>query len=95
MNDATSAPDATGPTTDFATKAAQLKCMFEELCACAPSAASTAASDAACQAKAKAMEAGRKVIDTVRRHPVESAAIAIGTGLLVWWLVNRRSTSDE
>lgn len=92
MNDTTSAPDTSA---DFATKAAQLKCMFEDLCACAPSAAANATSAAACQAKAKVVEVGHKVVDTVRRHPWESTAIAIGTGLLVWWLASRRGNSAE
>lgn len=92
MNDTASAPATSA---DFATKAAHLKCMFEELCACAPAAAANATSAAACQAKAKVMEAGHKVVDTVRRHPLEAAAVAIGAGLLVWWLVSRRSTSAE
>ncbi len=87
MNDSNPASAAD---TDFAAKAAQLKCLFEELCSGAPD----AVKDAACQAKAKAIAAGRKAVDTVRRHPVETTIIAIGAGLLVWWLMTRKQHDD-
>ena len=32
----------------------------------------------------------RKLTDTVRAHPVQTAAAAVGAGLLTWWLLNRR-----
>ena len=87
MNDSTPAADCSA---DFTAKAAHLKTLFDELCACAPG----AAKDVACHAQDKAMEVGRKAIDTVRKHPVEAAVVAIGAGLLVWWLVNRRQNAD-
>lgn len=87
MNDSTPAAECPA---DFSAKAAQLKTLFDELCASAPA----AAKDAACQAKGKAIEVGRKAIDTVRKHPVEAAAVAVGVGLLVWWLVSRRQNAD-
>lgn len=31
-----------------------------------------------------------KVTDTIKSHPLESAAAAVGAGLLTWWLLNRR-----
>jgi ElaB/YqjD/DUF883 family membrane-anchored ribosome-binding protein len=72
-------------TTAFADKAAQLKTLVEELASAAPS----AARDVACQAKERAIEAGKKVCAAVRKHPVEATAIAVGVGLLAWWLLSR------
>ena len=31
-----------------------------------------------------------KVTDTVKAHPLETAAAAVGAGLLTWWLLSRR-----
>ena len=45
------------------------------------------------KAKDSALEAGQKAVDTVRKYPVESAAVAtvaVGTGLLVWWWMSRK-----
>ncbi len=72
-------------TPDLSTKAEQLKGMIDELCQCAPA----AAKEAACQVRDKAVAASRQVAETVKKHPFETAAVAVGTGLLVWWLVSR------
>jgi len=80
MNESTSAPDSTPSTKS------QIKEIIDEICAASP-----AATEAACLAKDKAIAAGRKVVDTVRRHPVEATVIAVGAGLLVWWLMTRRN----
>ena len=75
--------------TDFAAKAAQLKALVEELTQDAPALARQVAS----QAKETACNATRKAVDVVRKHPVEAAVVAVGAGLLAWWLITRRSAS--
>jgi len=64
----------------------QIKDIIDEI-----SAASPAVGEAARTAKDRAVAAGKQVVKTVRRHPMETTIIAVGTGLLVWWLISRRS----
>ncbi len=78
-------------TTAFADKAAQLKALVEELASAAPS----AAKDVACHAKERAIEAGKKAYEVVRKHPVEVTVVAVGVGLLAWWLLSRSSAKAE
>lgn len=59
-----------------------------------PVPADLTAKDIANDVQEKTLAAARKVIQTVRKHPLETFAVAIGTGLLVWWLVNRHETAD-
>lgn len=75
---------------DFAAKAAQLKALVEELTRDAPA----IAKQIACQAKETACNVTRKAADVVRRHPVETAVVAVGAGLLAWWLITRRNSAD-
>lgn len=74
-------------TPDFAAKAAQLKALVEELTKDAP----VLAKQVANQAKETACNATRTAVDVVRKHPVEAAVVAVGAGLLAWWLITRRS----
>ena len=39
---------------------------------------------------AQVRETTLQAYDAVRKHPYESAAIAVGAGLLVWWMVSHR-----
>ena len=41
---------------------------------------------------AQVREATLQAYDAVRKHPYETAAIAIGAGLLVWWMVSHRKS---
>jgi len=74
---------------DFNAKAAQLKALVEELTKDAPAIAKQVAS----QAKETACNATRKAVDVVRKHPVEAAVVAVGAGLLAWWLITRRNAA--
>ena len=73
---------------DFADKANEAK---DAIGSCA-SAAPDAVKSAYCSSKDRLAEAGRSAVETVRKYPVETAVIAIGAGVLVWWLMTRRST---
>lgn len=72
---------------DFADKAAEAK---DAIGSCA-SAAPDAMKSAFCNGKERIAEAGRSAVETVRKYPVETAVIAVGAGVLVWWLMTRRS----
>lgn len=74
---------------EFASKAAQLKALVEDLTKDAPAVARQMAS----QAKETACNVTRKAADAVRNHPVEAAVVAVGAGLLAWWLITRRSAA--
>ncbi len=87
MNEST--PVSAHLPSDSAAKMAQIKDLVEELWAGAPA----AAKEAAVNAKEMATRAGRTAVDTVRKHPFEAVAVAVGTGLLVWWLMSRRKES--
>ena len=39
---------------------------------------------------AQVRETTLQAYDAVRKHPLEAAVIAVGTGLLVWWMVSHR-----
>lgn len=91
--------------TPYAEKAAQLKALIDDLLSCAPGAKERVVDEGRRfvdqgrelyeHGKDKACQATRQVADTVRRHPVETAVIALGAGLLTWWLVTRRSSSSS
>jgi ElaB/YqjD/DUF883 family membrane-anchored ribosome-binding protein len=80
---------AADPVADFAAKAGEAKDAIGSCYASAPAAVKSAA----CDAKQRLTEAGSQALQTVRRYPVETAVIALGAGVLVWWLMTRRSGS--
>lgn len=41
---------------------------------------------------AQVRETTLQAYDAVRKHPYETAAIAVGAGLLVWWMVSHRKS---
>ena len=91
MTETAAAPETHADThAEFMAKVQHLKCLVNECCASAPA----IAKEGVCQAKEAALKAGHQVVDTVRKHPVQVASVAgvaIGAGLLVWWLMSRRS----
>lgn len=96
----TNAASSSETSSDFSTKIAHLRHIVEDICSCAQSGCTTQelgckAKEAACKAKDMAVDASRKVVDTVRKYPVESTAVAVGAGLLVWWLLSRRNASQS
>ena len=56
---------------------------------CQLKAAADAAMTLAGEARDTAIIGGKKAIGLVRQYPVQATAIAVGTGLLVWWLATR------
>ena len=46
-------------------------------------------------AKERITDAGRQALVTVRKYPVESVALAIGVGALVWWMVSRLQKDEK
>lgn len=87
MSNACHSPENVG---EFTEKVGQIKQLVEELVVATPA----VAKDAASQVKCKATQVGQQVVSTVRKYPIEVAAVAIGAGLLVWWLASRGSKSE-
>lgn len=91
MTDTATAPETHADAhAEFMAKVQHLKCLVNECCDSAPG----IAKDGMCQAKEAALKAGHQAVDAVRKHPVQVVAVAgvaIGAGLLVWWLMSRRS----
>ncbi len=91
---------------EFAEKAAQLREQFAELIECCPGAASEKlkglkdnAADLYSKTTERAAEmtklAMAKTVETVKKYPVQTALVAVGAGLLTWWLLSRRECEDE
>ena len=93
----TAAATTPADTDAFNEKAAQLSTLVQELLHLAPQAASAKLGELKEQGqqfvadgKEKASQATRQVLDTVRRHPLEAMLVAVGSGLLAWWLLTRK-----
>ncbi len=83
-------------TSDFADKLGELKTLIADLAKCAPGAAQENLSAATKQATARASDAARTVVKTVRENPVPAIAIAaLGTGLLAWYAYSRFTASES
>jgi len=77
-------------TSDFADKVAELKTLITELAKTAPGAAQENIHALSKQASAKAGDAARSVVKTVRENPIPVIALAaVGTGLLAWYAYSR------
>ncbi len=92
MTDITNTTDAT-----FNEKAAQLRTLVEELVHLAPEAAGAKLGELGdryqhllAAGKEKTCQAGRQVVSTVKKYPVETALVAVAAGLATWWLVTRK-----
>jgi len=83
---------------EFTRKAAVLRNLFEELVISAPDAAKEQllglkngiASLCEQGTDCTLSSVTNRVVATVRAHPVQTAAAAIGAGLITWWLLSRR-----
>ncbi|GDY12100.1 hypothetical protein LBMAG53_09780 [Planctomycetota bacterium] len=88
-------------TAAFSTKAAKVAQLVEELVTAAPGAAkeeiahlAEIGGKLAAIGKDKICAAAAQATETVKKHPYASAVTAaavIGAGLLVWWLIKRKS----
>lgn len=88
-----SAIDTNNPSTEAVAKARELKATFSELCRLAPAAAldslaelTTSGKQLLSAGKDQVVETSCQVMATVRKHPVESAAIAALAVFGVWSL---------
>ena len=88
-----SASGTNNPSTEAVAKARELKATFSELCRLAPAAAldslaelTTSGKQLLSAGKDQVVEASCQVMATVRKHPVESAAIAALAVFGVWSL---------
>ncbi len=93
------APDAAYRSSrEFTRKATELRNLVQELANSAPDAAkeqllglrngiaSLCDQDAECSFTSVT----NRVVATVRAHPVQAAAAAVGAGVITWWLLSRR-----
>ena len=78
-------------------QAAKLCDMIEDIAKTAPEAAKEkleclrAGVTSLCESgKDKAAKVVGKVTDTIKAYPLQSAAAAVGVGLLTWWVLSRR-----
>ena len=78
-------------------QASQLYALIEDIAKTAPEAAKEKLENLKqgvtkfCEhGKDRAGEFACKVKDTIKAHPMKSAAAAVGAGLLTWWLLTRR-----
>lgn len=78
-------------------KAHQLKVLVEEIISMTPK----AVSEKICElnhdgkqlfkdGKDKAGLMGKQAMEVVRKHPVETALIAVAAGVATWWLITRK-----
>ena len=81
----------------FSQKASQVKALVEELCRMAPQVVGEKVEqlqDDGChmfaEGQEKVLRIGKQAVDTMRKHPVETALIAVAAGLATWWLINRK-----
>ena len=88
-----SASGTNNPTTEVVAKARELKANFEELCRLAPDAAletlaelTTSGKQLLSVGKDKIIQASSQAMTAVRKHPVESAAIAALAVFGIWSL---------
>jgi hypothetical protein len=97
-----SAETATADDEAFLQRAARLQQLLRELADVAPAGARERIADvermvvALCAGAGEpegvqAGESPASVVETVRSHPVQVAAAAIGAGVLTWWLLDRRA----
>jgi hypothetical protein len=92
------APDASyHATQEFTRKASELRTLVEELASSAPDAAKeqilglkNGISSLCDQGKDCTADLANRVVSTVRAHPIQVAAAAVGAGLITWWLLSRR-----
>lgn len=81
----------------FNEKARQLKALVAEMFSMAPK----AVSEKICEinhdgkqlfldGKDKAGQVSKQAMEVVRKHPVETALIAVAAGLATWWLITRK-----
>ena len=86
-------PGASAPAEVFTEKAAQLSALVQDLVSLAPQAAGAKIGEFKEHGQ-QLVEGGadkaRTVFDAVRRHPLETAAVVVGAGLLTWWLLTRK-----
>ena len=81
----------------FSQQAGKLRALIEDIAKTAPDAAKEkleslkhGVASLCDRGKDKTGNLVCKVTDTIKAHPLETAAAAVGAGLLTWWLLNRR-----
>jgi ElaB/YqjD/DUF883 family membrane-anchored ribosome-binding protein len=90
--------DTTSPASEHVSQqASQLCALIEDIAKTAPEAAKEKLDSlregvtALCErGRVSAGNVTRKLTETVRAYPMQTAAAAVGAGLLTWWLLNRR-----
>lgn len=98
MSQNTEIPDAMSEMNPaFHEKAHQLKALVAEMFSMAPKAVSAKLCELGhdgkqffVDGKDKAGQVGKQAIEVVRKHPVETALIAVAAGVATWWLITRK-----
>ena len=82
---------------EFTRKATELRTLVEDLANSAPDAAKeqilglkNGIASLLDQGRDGMGDVANRVVATVRAHPVQVAAAAVGAGLITWWLLSRR-----
>lgn len=97
MTTETIKPSADSASEHVSHQAGKLRALIEDIAKTAPDAAKEKLESlkhgvsALCeQGKDKASHLVGKVTETIKAHPLQAAAAAVGAGLLTWWLLSRR-----